>query len=66
MAFEIGEKAVYHPVEGKEKIVTILKRASDYDNGFMDEYNFKSRFDYLVEIDEKLEDNQIFLSRKPT
>jgi len=57
---KIGEKVIYKPVVGKEKNAIILKRSEDYPNGFMKEFNLKSSFDYLIEIEDKVEDKQIF------
>ncbi|NCP84612.1 MAG: hypothetical protein GW823_06905 [Bacteroidetes bacterium] len=47
---------------GKEVIVTILKRAIDFDNEFIDEPNFKGNFDYLVSIESanSIETKKIF------
>lgn len=62
MAFEIGEKAIFTSPNGKQEEVIILKRAIDYEKGFIDEFNVKGNFDYFVSVVRNSKTEQIFCS----
>ena len=60
MVFKIGDRAIFKSLNGKQKEVKILKRAIDYDNGFINEFNVKGNFDYYVSVIKHSENEQIF------
>jgi hypothetical protein len=62
MAFEIGEKAIFTSPNGKQEEVVILKRAIDYEKGFIDEFNVKGNFDYFASVVRNSKTEQIFCS----
>jgi hypothetical protein len=62
MAFEIGEKAIFTSPNGKQEEVTILRRAVDYEKGFIDEFNVKGNFDYFASVIRNSKNEQIFCS----
>lgn len=60
MAFEVGERAIYTSPKGNKKDVKILRRAIDYEKGFIDEFNVKGNFDYYVSVSKNSENEEIF------
>lgn len=60
MPFEVGQKAIFTSLNGKQEEVTILKRAIDYDKGFIYEFNAKGNFDYLASVIRNLKKEEIF------
>ena len=60
MPFEVGQKAIYTSLHGKQEEVTIQKRAVDYDRGFIHEFNVKGNFEYFVSVIRDLKTEEIF------
>ena len=60
MPFEVGQKAVFTSPNGKQEVVTILKRAIDYEKGFIHEFNVKGNFDYFASVIRNLKTEEIF------
>ncbi len=51
MEYSKGQKLTFTSPNGKKEEVTILKRKVDYEDGFIDEPNYKATFDYFVEVE---------------
>ncbi|MBU2998102.1 hypothetical protein KO500_16795 [Cellulophaga baltica] len=60
MPLEVGQKAIFTLPNGKQEEVTILKRAIDYEKGYIDEFNVKGNFDYFVSVIRNSKTEQIF------
>jgi hypothetical protein len=63
MAFQVGEKAIFTSPKGHQKEVEILRRAIDYERGFIDEFNEKGNFDYYVSVINISENEEIFCKK---
>jgi hypothetical protein len=51
MSYSIGEELTYTSIGGRKETVKIIKRAVDYENGVIDEPNYKGNFDYFVSVE---------------
>lgn len=51
MEYKIGQELIRTLPNGKTEIVTILRRAVDFENGFIDVPEGKGNFDYLVSVE---------------
>lgn len=64
MSFAKGQGAVYTDLKGIKYKAKILERKQDYKKGFINTFNAKGNFDYLIEIVKKGKVEQIFCSEK--
>ncbi len=51
MAYSVGQKLIFTAPNGKKEEITIVKRKIDYKDGFIDEPNYKSNFDYFARVE---------------
>lgn len=60
MAYSVGQRLMFTSPKGTKEEVIILKRKVDYEDGFIDEPNYKGNFDYFVEVERNGKPEYIF------
>ncbi|QCE42769.1 hypothetical protein [Psychroserpens sp. NJDZ02] len=60
MTYSIGQELVFTSPNGKKEKVVILKRAVDYENGVINEPNYRGNFDYFASVERNGQIENIF------